>query len=93
MSKLFAILVYLIYVVLIFMGSEHIFEKFKYSVIIFLPVLLILFPEQFGNYLGPSGRGTHINTKTPGLLVSFGGWLILLGVPAIIFLLAPKTLN
>jgi len=85
LSKIIALLIYLFYVVLIGFATENLIETLKLSVIIFTPALLILFPEQFGSYLGPAGRGAHINVTTPAFLVSFFGWLFFVGPPLFIF--------
>jgi len=42
-----------------------------------LPVACIWFGDELGSYVGVM-RGQAITTKTPGCLVRFGGWLILL---------------
>ena len=47
-----------------------------------LPLACIWFPEELGSFNGVV-RGQYINTKTPGCLVAFGGWL-LLALPVII---------
>ena len=86
LSKLLALTVYSMYVIFIASNSNGIVETLKLASVIFLPVLLILLPEQFGNYLGPASR-SNITTTTPAFLVSFGGWLILVGVPLIMLLL------
>lgn len=42
-----------------------------------LPVACIWFGDEMGGYLGII-RGRVITTKSPGMFVRFGGWLILL---------------
>ena len=42
-----------------------------------LPMACIWFGDELGSYVGVM-RGQAITTKTPGCLVRFGGWLILL---------------
>jgi hypothetical protein len=43
-----------------------------------LPLALIWFPDVFGDYLGPSN---------PAVLVAFMGWLLLVGLPLVAYLL------
>jgi len=52
-----------------------------------LPLALIWFPEQLGSFTGYVGRGCNIQTETPSILVSVMGWMILIGLPALIYLL------
>ncbi len=51
-----------------------------------LPLAMIWFPEEIGNLTGFYDSG-YVNTRTPGAIISFLGWLILLGLPAVIWLL------
>lgn len=59
---------------------------FKVGLFLILPLACIWFGEAMGGYTGIGmGRGA-ITTKTPGCLVTAGGWLLLL-IPAIIGLI------
>lgn len=52
-----------------------------------LPLACIWFSEAFGNYVGPSyssGMG-NINRPTPGIFIAVGGWILLAGVPLLVF--------
>jgi hypothetical protein len=49
-----------------------------------LPLALIWFPEQLGSFTGYVGRGGSIDTETPGWLVAGFGWLLLLGLTALV---------
>ena len=42
-----------------------------------LPIACIWFGDELGSFVGVM-RGQAITTETPGCLVRFGGWLILL---------------
>jgi len=46
------------------------------------PMACIWFPEPLGNFTGII-RGQLMTSPTPAVLVSAGGWLILVGVPII----------
>ena len=59
------------------------------SLALMLPVALIWFPEEFGSFTGYIGRGGNINTETPPILISTIGWLILLGIPFLVYVLQP----
>jgi hypothetical protein len=52
-----------------------------------LPLALIWFPDAFGSYLGPAGRGGHIDRETPPALVVIAGWFFLVGLPLVVHLL------
>jgi hypothetical protein len=52
-----------------------------------LPLALIWFPDQLGGMTGPVWRGGYIDNETPPFLVSFVGWLFLIGGPLIAYLL------
>ena len=49
-----------------------------------VPLALIWFPEEIGSLTGYYKTG-YVNVQTPGLLVSMLGWLLLVGVPLIIY--------
>jgi hypothetical protein len=45
-----------------------------------MPLSLIWFPEHWGNYTGYF-QGGYIDQKTPPVIVSFMGWIFLIGFP------------
>jgi hypothetical protein len=51
-----------------------------------LPLAMIWFPEEIGNLTGYYDSG-YVNTRTPAVMISFLGWLILLGLPVLAYLL------
>ena len=51
--------------------------------VLLLPLALIWFPEEIGGFTGYVSRGGHIDTETPPALVSFMGWLFLVGMPVL----------
>ncbi len=53
---------------------------------LFLPLGLIWFPEEVGNLTGYYKTG-YVNVQTPGGIISFIGWFILVGVPVILYAL------
>jgi len=58
----------------------------KWSLGLLLPLAFIWFPEQIGNLTGYYKTG-YVNVQTPGVIVSFLGWIMLLGVPVLFYLL------
>jgi hypothetical protein len=49
---------------------------------------LIWFPEEAGDHFNESAYGHgDINKRSPGILVSFMGWFLLIGLPVIISIL------
>jgi len=51
-----------------------------------LPLALVWFPEEIGELTGYYKTG-YVNVQTPGVIVSFMGWLLLVGVPVLLYLL------
>ena len=59
----------------------------KGSLGLLLPIALIWSPEEIGGFTGYVGRGGRIDTETPPFLVSAAGWILLVCVPAAVYLL------
>lgn len=57
----------------------------KFAAFLILPLACIWYSEEMGSFTGVV-RGPAITSKTPGCLVAFGGWLLLL-LPGIIALI------
>jgi hypothetical protein len=55
------------------------------GVTLLAPLALIWFPDVFGSYLGPVGRGRHVDRETPPVLIAMAGWFFLVGMPAILY--------
>jgi uncharacterized membrane protein YoaT (DUF817 family) len=55
---------------------------FKFGIFLVLPLACIWFSDAMGSFTGVM-RGQAVTTKTPGRLVAFGGWLLLI-LPVII---------
>jgi hypothetical protein len=60
---------------------------FVLPLVYLLPLSLIWFGDALGDYTGPVPRG-YITEKTPGLMVKFAGWLLLLGMSGVMIGLA-----
>ncbi len=63
-------------------------DVLKGCAVLLIPLSLIWFPYQLGQFTGYVGRGGSINTETPPILVSIAGWFFLVGIPILVFLLA-----
>jgi hypothetical protein len=55
------------------------------GMILLLPLALIWFPDVFGSYIGPTGRG-YVDQETPPELIVIAGWFFLVG-PLILYLI------
>ncbi len=62
----------------------------KWSLSLLLPLALIWFAEEIGSMTGYYKTG-YVNVQTPGVFVAFMGWLLLLGVPVLLWLLRRAT--
>ncbi len=57
-------------------------------VVCLVPALaLIWFPEQLGSFTGWYSHGCEVKSETPAILVSIMGWIFLLGLPVLAYLL------
>ena len=83
-GKRLSLLIAIGYVVLAVMAGG--LEGLKLSIALLLPLALIWFPEEIGNVTGYYKTG-YVNVQTPGIIVSFIGWFILVGLPVILFCL------
>lgn len=54
---------------------------------VLLPMALIWFPEEIGGLTGYFVRGRRVDAETPPFLISAAGWFLLVGVPAVVYLL------
>lgn len=56
----------------------------KCSAGLLFPLALIWFPEEIGSLTGYFRSG-YVNVQTPAIIVSFGGWLFLVGLPVLLY--------
>ena len=56
----------------------------KSSAGLLLPLSFIWFPEAIGNLTGYFDSG-YVNVTTPGAVISFLGWLFLVGLPVLFY--------
>ena len=85
-SKLVALLIAIGYVVAA-IGQERELNRgvLAVALLTLVPLALIWFPEELGSYIGYTGRGGDIDTESPPALVSFMGWLLLVGLPVFLY--------
>jgi fumarate hydratase class II len=56
-------------------------------IIIYILILsLIWFGDSLGSFTGYVGQGGNIDNESPGWLVCAFGWLLLIGIPACVYL-------
>lgn len=75
---------YLVYL----LGAFYILEiktALLFSFVFFMVLMTIWFGDVCGEYLGGGGDSPAINRQSPGLLVSFVGWIIFLIPLGVIF--------
>jgi hypothetical protein len=87
-SKLVATVIACVYAVAIIVEAKGALAHASKALGLLLPMALIWFPEEIGEFTGYSFRGHRIDTETPPFLVSAAGWFLLVGVPAVIYLLS-----
>ena len=86
-SKLVATVIACVYAVAIIVEAKGALAHASNAFGLLLPMALIWFPEEIGEFTGYF-RGHVIDTETPPFLVSAAGWFLLVGVPAVIYLLS-----
>ena len=84
-SKVAALIISGMYLVAGFLRGSEVF--FLTLILLVLPLASIFFSEEMGNYTGWAGlRNPKINQTSPGCLIAFLGWALLL-MPGIILLI------
>jgi hypothetical protein len=63
----------------------------KIAVFLLLPMGCIWFAEAFGGYTGLDGHLQVIDTPTPPFLICACGWLLLVGVPVVLYFVVGGT--
>jgi len=63
------------------------YHQFGFSLCLLLFLCLIWFGDQMGSFTGYIGRGGNIDVETPGWLVCTFGWILLIGIPLLLFFL------
>jgi hypothetical protein len=85
-SKLASVIVAITYVVLLVVDEHGLTRDVAVlGMILVVPLTLIWFPDEVGSFTGSVGRGGNIDAESPPELVSFMGWFLLVGFPAILY--------
>ena len=89
LNRAISLLVALLYLVAAYKygGGE---TMLKTAMGLLLSLACIWFPEPLGKY-GSTIRGQLMTSPTPEFLVCAGGWLVLIGVPLIVYALRAAT--
>lgn len=85
-SKILAVLVTLVYLTLAAVSFGWTPELGMFGATLLLPLLLIWFPDEIGDFRGH--WRVQITSPTPGILVSLFGWFFLVGLPTIVALIS-----
>jgi hypothetical protein len=86
-GKVLSLLVGLGYIVAIIVHEHGVTGSvFKCLACLVLPLVLIWFPDELGNYVGFWGVDYYIDSVTPPFLISFFGWFFLVGFPILFYL-------
>jgi hypothetical protein len=86
-AKLLSLVIALVYAVLLIVNLST-ESAIKGCAVLVVPLALIWFPEELGSFKGYVGRGGNIDTETHPILVSIMGWLILVGLPVLLYFLS-----
>jgi hypothetical protein len=70
---------------IIFQDHGITFSVVRASLVLLIPLGLIWFPEEIGSFTGYVGRGGNIDTETPPIMVTVMGWVLLVGMPALVY--------
>lgn len=85
MGKIISLVLSIIYLIVAYIsgGGEFFIIGLGFLVI---PLFCIWFGDELGRYIGFAGRG-YITKESPGVIVKFMGWVLLL-LPAIIAIIS-----
>lgn len=87
MGKIISIVISVVYLIFAYItgGSELLL---KILLFLLLPLACIWFGEAMGSYTGPTfGIRPHITKESPGCLVTFIGWILLI-LPLVLFIIS-----
>lgn len=85
-GKLLSLLIAVAYTAaMIFQEHGITFWVVRASLVLLIPLGLIWFPEEIGSFTGYVGRGGNIDTETPPIMLTVMGWLLLVGLPALVY--------
>jgi hypothetical protein len=79
---------YVIVAVVVAQGRDRIAVLELLGVVLPLCLAMIWFPDVLGSYIGPVGRGRHVDQESPPELIAIAGWFFLVGMPAILYFIS-----
>ena len=90
-SRIISLAIAVVYVVIAIIDRGRLSSEVLLVVIaVGFPLALIWFPYVFGNYIGPV-RGGYIDTPTPAFLVAAAGWVFLIGIPVLMWIVTHRS--
>jgi hypothetical protein len=85
-SKIAAVLIAIAYLVIMIIDERGVSRGvIGMAWVLLVPLALIWFPDEIGSFTGSVGHGGYIDAETPPALVSFMGWFLLVGFPALLY--------
>jgi hypothetical protein len=85
-----SLLIYLGYLAVTYFNGAGL-NTLKVAAFLLLPMGCIWFSAAFGGYTGLSGSLQVIDTPTPAFFICACGWLLLVGVPVLLYFIASGT--
>jgi hypothetical protein len=85
-----SLLVYLGYLAVAYLHGGGL-DTLKVGLALLLPMGCIWFSQAFGGYTGLSGNLQVVDTPTPAFLICASGWLLLVGVPVLLYFIVGGT--
>lgn len=89
-KRIISAIIAILYITLIYYGGGGSIAL-KFGIYLLLPLACIWYSEEMGAF-GGNMYGHSVTAKTPGCLVAFGGWILLL-LPLIIAIVATFSEN
>ena len=81
-GKFLSLLVAIGYIVIAVMAQG--IHGLKYCIGLLVPLAFIWFPDEIGELTGYFRTG-YVNVQTPGPIMSFIGWFLLVGFPLLLY--------
>jgi hypothetical protein len=86
-GKILSLLIAIGYVVVAIVAEGGVSRDLWSLLVLLFPLGLIWFADELSVFRGYVGRGGDIDEDTPAILISIMGWLFLVGMPVLFYLL------
>ena len=87
-SRILSLAIVVLYLTVLHVSEPEISQgTYQGYLAMLLPLALIWFPQQLGEFTGYVGHGGQIDTQTPAWMVAGAGWFLLVGLPLLLILL------